>query len=157
VAPMIFINTADFITAEIFTLVHELAHIWIGKSGISSPDETSVRRPLRKGSHAPVRDQDDIESFCNAVAAEILVPKSEFLVAWRPMERKFYDLARHFLVSRLVVLRRAFELDKITSNEFFALLQTFKSERKARTKGGGRTDYIANVATRHSPTVMDSI
>jgi Zn-dependent peptidase ImmA (M78 family)/DNA-binding XRE family transcriptional regulator len=146
IAPVIFINGADFIGAEIFTLAHELAHIWIGTSGISNPNEAEVN----------ATDHASVESFCNNVAVEVLVPEAEFLEAWEKHPKEFYQLARYFKVSTLVIERRAYELDKIGSGDFFSMLQSSTANRKPRPKGG-RGDYLANVATRHSPTVMDSV
>lgn len=146
IAPVIFINGADFVSAQIFTLIHELAHIWIGQSGISNIDEASI-------SHSK---HQTVESFCNTAAVEVLVPESEFLKLWPEHEREFYKLAGHFWVSPLVVLRRAFELNKIRRDEFFAVLNRMKSDR-TRTKGRGLGKYYINVATRHSPTVMELI
>jgi hypothetical protein len=61
-APLIFVNGADYEAPKIFTLAHELVHVWIGVGGVSNLEAT---RP------AP----NEVERFCNAVAAEILVPE----------------------------------------------------------------------------------
>ncbi len=66
VAPFVVINDQDARPARSFTLVHELAHIWLDRSGISgqpSPD-------------TPQSQYDRIEQFCNDVAGELLLPSS---------------------------------------------------------------------------------
>lgn len=68
-APLIFINGADFTSAQMFTLIHELVHIWIGEGGVSNFE---VMQPL------PI----EIERYCNAVAAEVLVPRAELTKYW---------------------------------------------------------------------------
>jgi Zn-dependent peptidase ImmA (M78 family) len=60
VAPFIVINDQDAVSAWSFTLLHELAHLWLGKTGVS-------------GRSSEVQ----IEKFCNDVAAEFLLPSSE--------------------------------------------------------------------------------
>jgi Zn-dependent peptidase ImmA (M78 family) len=63
VAPIAVINDNDAASARPFTLIHELAHIWIGASGISGP----------------LRGIPDnvIERFCNDAASEFLLPSDE--------------------------------------------------------------------------------
>lgn len=60
IAPFVVINDNDAIPARSFTLLHELAHIWIGASGISGP-----MRGIPENS---------IERFCNEVAGQFLLP-----------------------------------------------------------------------------------
>jgi len=144
IAPVIFVNAADYVSARVFTLAHELAHIWIGKSGISNPDEAEIGEP-----------HIDTESFCNAVAAETLVPKGEFLQSWQSFPASVGQVAAEFRVSRLVVLRRAYEFESIDKDQFFSWLPLVKGARKKRK--GGRGDHLQNIAARHSPRFMDSI
>lgn len=96
-APIVFINSADAQTARLFTLIHELAHIWIGSSGISSGSTNSSRNE---------------EIFCNAVAGEFLVPAQAFVGAWRRdifWRDNLPELAARFRVSQLVIARQALD------------------------------------------------
>lgn len=145
-APIIFINSRDYVAARIFTLTHELAHIWIGRSGILEVDEAEI--PGQK---------TDVESFCNAVAAETLVPASEFAPAFDAYGGSLADLSNYFRVSRLVILRRAFELGHIERQEFFSRVAGLRTIREKQKKPGGRPVYLDNVGARHSFTFMDSV
>lgn len=110
-APVVFINDADFRAAQIFTLAHELAHIWIGETGISDAH-------LIEQSSAEI---NQIERFCNQVAAEFLVPESSFNVSWqktRTIHENLKRVSEHFWVSSLVALRRAYDLQKIDYDHF---------------------------------------
>ena len=64
VAPFVVINDQDARAARSFTLIHELAHIWLDRSGVSG-----VPSP-----NAPRSPEDRIEQFCNDVAGEFLLP-----------------------------------------------------------------------------------
>jgi Zn-dependent peptidase ImmA (M78 family)/transcriptional regulator with XRE-family HTH domain len=123
-APLVFINGRDAKAAQIFTLVHELAHIWIDRSGISNPDPKEVPSELR----------NTVEPFCNSVAAEVLVPHADFL---KSLPATFSDqtaqnLATKYRVSTIVILRRAFELNAISRNQFFTLLEREQQKQKER-------------------------
>ena len=113
VAPLIFINGRDFRGAQIFTLAHELAHIWVGEAGVSNPDYS-----MRSA------DQErDVERFCNRVAAETLVPARDFRHRWDQLddtpEATLRFLARHYRVSSMVVLRQAYDLDLIPAELYW--------------------------------------
>lgn len=110
-APLIFINGKDYQAAQMFTLMHELVHIWLGTSGISNLNRTYT-----------VGGQN--ERFCNAVAAEILVPEHEIRVRFRALS-DVSTLVSHFKVSRLVILRRLLDLKLIKRREF---LNKYNSE-----------------------------
>ena len=60
IAPFIVINDQDSETSWSFTLLHELAHIWLGQTGVSGDNASAT-----------------VEQFCNEVASEFLIPKDE--------------------------------------------------------------------------------
>lgn len=112
-APLVFINGKDAKSAQLFTLVHELAHLWLGRDGISNPAESDTE------------DADEIETLCNRTAAEFLVPAEEFVARWsalRDHDDPAGALARRFKVSVPVIARRAMELGLLSRNEFFNLI-----------------------------------
>ncbi len=108
-APWVFVNTNDTKSAQMFTLAHEMVHVWVGKPGLFNLEKLE--------SH-----NDDVEQFCNRIAAEFLLPEDKFDHAWAStgtVAERCTAIARMFKVSPLVVGRRAFELDLITSRSFF--------------------------------------
>ncbi len=125
VAPAILINARDAKAAQIFTLAHELAHIWIGESGILNPD-------FKRRASEQI---NQIERFCNHVAAEVLIPRAEFLAGWRTTEnvtRNIQRLSAEFKVSTVAVLLQALNLDQITYQQYERLFQ-HEASKWART------------------------
>ena len=72
-APLVFVNGADFKAAQMFTLAHELAHVFVGAAGVSNLDVA------QSPGH-------DTERFCNSAAAEFLVSEEELVAHWRRAE-----------------------------------------------------------------------
>lgn len=121
-APLIFVNNTDFKTAQIFTLVHELAHIFLGKTGLSTLSN------LESTDH-------EVERRCDRIAAEFLVPEAELRRRWKTAgatSDPYMALARHFKVSTVVAARRALDTNLITRDSFFA----YYEENKARNWDG---------------------
>ena len=140
-APLVFLNGADSKAAQMFTLAHELAHLWAGASGIS---DVQVGRVPEQG----------IERWCNQVAAELLVPMDVFRTQYRPGEsapEAIQRLAREFKVSTLVALRRLFDAGYIDQN---ALWRHYRDEQQRlrqlerRESGGG--DFYRTLGARTS-------
>jgi Zn-dependent peptidase ImmA (M78 family) len=129
-APVIFINGTDAKAAQMFTLVHELAHLWLGQGGISDFKEL-------------LPSENAVEIFCNKVAAEFLVPAGEMRQAWqevRGVEKPFERLARLFKVSPVVAARRVLDLELISRTRYFAFYKEYReaaAERRARGVAGG--------------------
>ncbi len=136
-APLIFVNGADAKSAQMFTLAHEFAHIWLGSGGVSG--------------FAGIRAEGtEIELFCDQAAAEFLVAEEELRSRWNEIKRThgpFDALARHFKVSPIVVGRRALDLDLIDRDEFFAFYRSYakKERERARATGG---DFYNNQNAR---------
>ena len=127
-APLIFVNAADYKAAQIFTLVHELAHVWTGTEGVSN-----FTGPLMPVPHS-------VERFCNKVAAEFLVPEEELRAAWRTAQDRtdrFELLAGRFKVSPLVVARGALDFDLIDRDSFFDFYRAWESTSARATGSGG--------------------
>lgn len=138
-APLVFINLNDFESAKIFTLAHEIVHIGLGESGISNPNPTFSRN---RG----------VERFCNAVAAEMLVP----IRALRQIQQsapKNVDIvafaSNYFNVSSLVILRRLHEIDAITDEELqIRYYDEIGEEKEKPAKKSGGGNWYSNVRGR---------
>lgn len=147
-APLIFINAQDAISARIFTLIHELTHIWIGDGGISDPNYFTKGYPLKK-----------IEIFCNQIAAEFLIPTKLLNKRWN---RNFgaientETLCKEFKVSQESVLRKAFDLGLIPDTEYSDSLIRIQSNQKETKKGGGG-DYYKTLIVRNSKHLTQEI
>jgi Zn-dependent peptidase ImmA (M78 family) len=149
---LIFINSRDARAAQIFTLAHELAHIWIGASGISNP---APKKRRTERSH-------EIEIFCNQVAAQLLIPSSGLEGYWTDqysVSENIRRIARRYRVSAMVALRRAYDLEKIGYQVFSRLLddeyRKFEYATKEEDEGGG--NFWASFSARNSPTLVRAV
>ena len=135
-APVVFINSADADTARLFTLMHELAHIWIGSSGVSDGGTPNGRKE---------------ETFCNAVAGEFLAPEDDFRAAWDnniDWHDNLAPLAARFHVSALVVGRRARDLGYISSEQYSTYYRRILKAFQDKDGGGG--DYYRTATAKNS-------
>ncbi|MEG1254030.1 MAG: ImmA/IrrE family metallo-endopeptidase [Raoultibacter sp.] len=118
-APLVFINGRDAKSAQIFTLAHEVAHLYFATSGVISPATDKV-------------EENEAEQLCDAIAAEFLVPSSEFIKYWRVICEERYEAiksaANHFKVSFTVCARKARDLELISQKEFFTYYYKHETE-----------------------------
>lgn len=141
VLPTVFINSRDARSAQVFTLIHEMAHIWLGKDGISNPFAASSGR----AEHAR------LEKLCNSVAEQFLTPKEEFLQIWKPqasMDENASVCARHFKVSGVVAAIRAKGLGLVEQDEVNAFYRAeMRRWRRAREQSASGGEYyrLSNV------------
>jgi Zn-dependent peptidase ImmA (M78 family) len=140
-APLVFLNGADSKAAQMFTLAHELAHVWLGATGVSDTQAGQV-------------PEQQVERWCNQVAAELLVPMDELRATHRDhaaIADEIQRLAREFKVSTLVALRRLFDAGYITQA---ALWKHYREEQERlrllrdRSSPGG--DFYRSLGARTS-------
>ena len=137
-APLVFVNGKDTKAAQMFTLAHELAHIWLGASALSN---------LGIAPRPGFRNE---EVWCNAVAAELLVPLDALQSDLRRDEAlpdALSRLSRIFKVSTLVILRRLLDAGWLNRERFDAAWAQ-ENERLGRLvqTGGGGDLYRTTVA-----------
>lgn len=137
-APLIFVNGADAKSARMFTLAHELAHVWLGSEGLS-------------GFEGLFPGGTDVEDWCNRAAAELLVPARAVRAQWAEVRREpnpFEALARVLKVSPVVAARRALDLNLIERETFFDFYEEYvgRERRKGEKPTGG--DFYNNQNTR---------
>jgi Zn-dependent peptidase ImmA (M78 family) len=138
-APLVFINGADTKAAQMFTLAHELAHLWLGESALSNSTPYAVPK-------------HNVERWCNLVSAEMLVPLHDLQAELRSdvaLEAEASRLARYFKVSTLVVLRRIYDVGALTREEFD---ERYAAEvrRLMALPGGKGGDFYLTQASRVS-------
>ena len=135
VAPVIFVNDADTKSARIFTLAHEVVHVWLGQDGVFNLDKMMPAK-------------EDTERFCNRVAAEFLIPGYKLTERWNEAsatDKPFHTIARWFKVSPVVAARRALDLKFITEPEFFRFYEQDRADwlkrKEERKKSSGGNFY----------------
>lgn len=141
--PIIYVNNSTPPARQVFTLLHELAHILLNSNGLTNVDDSFIA--LLKGA------ERQIEVFCNAFAAEFLVPDEDFRAVSRGVQVEddaLADLARLYSVSREVILRRFLEMGTIGSSTYESTVSRWRKEyesRRAERVPGG--NYYATQAT----------
>lgn len=166
-APFVFLNSDDWNAPQLFTLVHELAHIWIAETGISNEVEPDLKN---KDKFHPV------EIFCNQVAANALMPKEiiENLDAntFRT-SKSVFKVARQLGISSFALLVRAFHLNiihlpsyqklkKEADHDYAVFLKLDEEKRlkqKSKENPGGPNYFLLQVnrnSRLFTQTVLDA-
>lgn len=123
IAPFMFVNAADAKAAQLFTIIHELAHVWLGESAGFNNEQLMPA-------------DDPVEKLCDLIAAEFLVPEDSFIALWTH-QQSLDILARYFKVSQLVIARRAMDLGVLTRTEFFNFYNEFMKQFKLKKEEQG--------------------
>lgn len=147
-AALVFVNGTDTKAAQIFTLVHEVAHLWLGESALSDAAMAAT-------------SQNDHERWANAVAAEVLVPlqslRSEYCGS--PTEQEAQRLARLYRVSTLVILRRFFDASFFEWDEYRSRYRAEMDQimEALSSKAGSGGDYYNTQPLRISQTFARAV
>lgn len=151
-APLVFINGADTKAAQMFTLAHEVAHIWLGRTALSDAQASS-------------KPEHTVERWCNQVAAEILVPLESLEGEYRPdarLQDEMERLAREYKVSTLVILRRIHDAGGLTEDRMWDAYdrELSRLQRLSRERGGGGGNFYntltSRVGQRFAGTLVES-
>ena len=135
-APLVFINGSDTKSAQMFTLAHELAHIWLGQTALSDAEAAQIAG-------------NQVERWCNLVAAELLVPLAVMRSEYQKNKRLFDEvkrLARYFKVSTLVILRRIHDAGGLTKEQFRKAYDEELERLLALSSGAGGNFYLTQAA-----------
>lgn len=134
-APLVFINGTDSKAGQMFTLAHEIAHLWIGQTALSN---VSVSPPSL-----------EVERWCNKVAAELLVPESDFRADYdRDADTgdEISRLARKYKVSTLVVIRRLYDLSFVPFDRYRELYEAEEERIRRIPRSPGGDFYLTQTA-----------
>ena len=148
-APLVFINGKDTKAAQMFTLAHEIAHIWLGQSALS--DTQAFQMP-----------DHQVERWCNKVAAELLVPLAILRNVYQPendLLEEINRLARYFKVSTLVILRRVYDVGALSRLQFSEAYQQELARLPAMERGRGgnfNLTQAARVSKRFARALISS-
>ncbi|MCR4611178.1 MAG: ImmA/IrrE family metallo-endopeptidase [Lachnospiraceae bacterium] len=140
-APLIFINSVDSQGAKVFSLFHEIAHIWLGEDDLYNDRGNS-------------ENVNQIEVICNAVASELMVPFDVFLNEWNSInegdeQETITCLSRVFNCSKTVIARKALDIKKISKKMYDDIVEDaiieYKTMKENKTSGG---NYYNNAKNR---------
>lgn len=123
-APFIFINSKNWKAPQLFTLVHELVHIWISESGISNEIDIDFSEKNKSKYHP-------VELFCNEVAANVLMPEEKIrqLSSYEfSSNKEIFKNAKDFGISSFALLVRALKLNLVTQAEYRSLKREAENE-----------------------------
>lgn len=142
--PLIFINSKDMSeSGKIFTLLHELAHILLKHSGVSSYDF----------------NQNE-EYQCNHIAGEILMPSQDFEAQWkenRSLKDNIQEVSSYFddIASPLAIATKAFLNKMITYTQYQSFKESYLQSIPKERKGGG--NYYSNITASNSKNFAKSV
>lgn len=132
-APLIFINGADSAGGRLFSLFHELTHLWIGKDDLYNDRKYSL------GGTKP------LEIICNAVAGELMVPTEKFIESWKSntnddVYEKIRELSKIFRCSESVIARRALDNKRIAKDVYDKVIdygiEAYIQSKQEKNSGG---------------------
>jgi Zn-dependent peptidase ImmA (M78 family) len=139
-APLIFINSKDASNARLFSLFHEVAHIWYGTNSLYND---------RYG----IESRKNIEIKCNAIAAELILPNDNFLRSWdrlseESLNDKLSQINREFKSGMTVAARRALDNNKISKAQYYKQVDIAMEivKAKANKKQSGGDYYKVNLS-----------
>ncbi len=152
--PLIYLNNSTTKTRQIFSLLHELAHLLLSMNGLSKFDTSYIDR-------LPAPEKR-VERFCNAIAAELLMPADDFRSQTagfpadigRSSDQQFAELAARYAVSREVVLRRFLDQGRVEKSFYEQKVKQWAAQKKAGKGGDWYASQNAYLSERFAQEVV---
>ena len=146
-APLIFLNSNDSVNGRLFSLLHEFIHICLGEDDLFN-DRDSTAFGIRH-----------VETFCNAVTAELLVPMSCFVESWNSYINEYDEgqtidiLAKEYRCGMTVIARRALDAGFISAAVYqqiakLAIKLYNDKKKKDKEEGNGGGDFYRTASSR---------
>lgn len=137
--PIAYLNNSTTKTRQIFSLLHELAHLLLSMNGLSKFDTSYIDRLPQA--------EKQLERFCNAIAAEVLIPSADFSQqvgefpknVEQASEDRFANLANRYGVSREAVLRRFLDQGRVSARYYENKAKQWAAQKR---KSGGGSWYL---------------
>lgn len=152
--PVVYLNNSTTKTRQIFSLLHELAHLLLGMNGLSKFDTRYIDRLPQA--------EKQIEQYCNAIAAEVLIPGADFLQQARQFpadvektsEEQFSSLANRYGVSREAILRRFLDQGRISGAFYENKAKVWNAQKKTASGGSWYLNQGAYLSDRFAKEVI---
>lgn len=152
--PVVYLNNSTTKTRQIFSLLHELAHLLLSMNGLSKFDTSYIDRLPQT--------EKRLERFCNAIAAEVLIPASDFAEQEKPFpanvekasEELFSGLASRYGVSREAVLRRFLDQERVTASFYENQAKRWAAQKKESSGGSWYLNQGAYLSDRFAKEVI---
>lgn len=152
--PVVYLNNSTTKTRQIFSLLHELAHLLLSMNGLSKFDTSYIDRLPQT--------EKRLERFCNAVAAEVLIPASDFAEqeklfpanVEKASEEMFSGLASRYGVSRETVLRRFLDQERVTASFYENQAKRWAAQKKESSGGSWYLNQGTYLSDRFAKEVI---
>ena len=148
IAPLLFINNSDSDGAKLFSLFHEMVHVWIGENDLYNDRRDNNR-------------VKNTEVLCNGVASELLVPNEKFLIKWddnKDYRRVIKELSQYFRCSESVIARKALNNNKIDVSLYRTVIddgiEAYNKMKNRKSEGG---DYYSSKKTRLNNSLIKAL
>jgi len=152
--PLIYLNNSNTKTRQIFSLFHEIGHILLSLNGINVEDPLYFE-------HLPKKEKN-VEKFCNAIAAEILIPTHDFHEQIKlfpknvsnASESDFSNLANRYSVSREAILRRFLEIGLVSQDFYLKKAKQWAAQKKSASGGDWYASQNVYLSERYAKEVV---
>ncbi len=148
--PLIYINNSTPKTRQVFSLAHELAHLLMDANGMSKLGDPSYIDKLPD-------DRRRLEQFCNAIAAEVLIPTDDFQEQSKQLlanvenisDSEIENLSHRYQVSREAILRRFLNQGRVSADFYKEKARLWIEQQKPKNNDSKRVGNWYNTTNMY--------